>query len=158
MNRGEIFLVEGVLRDFPAINRDMQDRKYWLEIIAVSPGSNGEPRVDGGNSTPAQERFLKAMDERYYKKLKRIVDTVYSAYCDLADAERRILSLFYFEELDITAIANEADYSYRYVQRVKASALYKMKRACMDIISDVDTWREREHNELSKAIRLLYSA
>ena len=158
MKRGEIMIVEGVIRDFPAINRDMQDRKYWLEIMAVSPGSNGEPRVDGGKSSPAQDRFIKALDERYYKKLQRIVDTVYSAYCDLTDPERRVISLACWEDMEISLIGAEIDASFRYVQRLKASALAKMKRACMDVISDVDDWREREHAELSKAIRLLYSA
>jgi len=158
MKRGEILLVEGVIRDFPAINRDMQDRKYWLEIMSVSPGSNGEPRVDGGSSSPAQERFLKAMDERYFRKLQRIVDTFYPAYRELTPPESRVVALYYWDDMEIAEMTIELDFSYRYIQRLKAAALYKLKRACMDIISDVDAWREREHNELSKAIRLLYSA
>lgn len=158
MKRGEILLVEGVIKDFPAINRDMQDRKYWLEVMASSPGGSGEPRVDGNNSSPVQERFLKIMDERYYRKLQRIVDSFFPAFKDLKTAESRILALYYWEEMEISAICNELDFSYRYVQRQKSAALYKLKRVCMDLISDVDEWREREHNELSKAIRLLYSA
>ena len=88
----------------------------------------------------------------------RLVVAFYSAYRELTPPERRVVALLYWDGMEIAEMTYELDYSYRYIQRLKAAALYKLKRACMDILSDVDAWREREHNELSKAIRLLYSA
>ncbi len=154
MRRDQSILVEGVLRDFPRINKDRLNWELWLEALAISPGSTGE-RVDGGEYTPLQDRFLRAMDGRYVKKLQRIVSVIYDDYKKLSEPERRVIALSCFDDVDLSGVSAELDITYRSVQRLKASAYEKMKSACMAVISDVDDWRTMEHNELKKQISLL---
>ena len=154
MRRDQAILVEGILRDFPRINSDRVLREQWLEIMAVSPGGSFE-RVDGGSMHPVQERYFMAMDEPFLKKLQHVVKTLYESYSNLNKTEQRVVSLSYFDNLDNSSVGAEINANYRYVQRIKSSGLEKMRHACVSVFSEVEEWRDREYDELSKRLSLL---
>ena len=154
MRRDQAILVEGVLRDFPRINLDRVERQQWLEAMAVS-GSPSEVKVDGGKFTPVQERFIRAIDEKFLRQMERIVKIIYEAYCQLSESEQRVISLACFSDMPMVEVGAQIDATCRYASRVKASGFEKMRRACMDVIADVDEWREREHSELMRQVKLL---
>ena len=157
MRRDLAILVEGVLRDFPRINSDRVLREQWLEVMAVSPGGPSD-RTDGGTFKPTQDRFLQAMDETFLKKLQRIVRILHDAYINLDETEKRVVALSCFDNMNNASVGVEINANYRYVQRLKASSFEKMRRACTEVIIDVEDWREREQIELSKQISLLSQA
>ena len=154
MRRDQAILVEGVLRDFPRINMDCVERRQWLEVLAVSAAPMGV-RVDGGKFTPVQDRFIKAIDEKFLRQLERIVAVIHAAYSQLSEQEQRVIALACFSDMPMVEVGAQIDATCRYASRVKASGFEKMRRACMDVIADVDEWREREHSELMRQVKLL---
>ena len=148
-------LVEGVLRDFPRMNTDLQAWREYAIPAAVSPsGEELGCHVGGGVKSYQQERYCSLLNGRNVRNLEKIVETIYSAYCSLPDMQRRVVALRYWRDCSFDDVAAEIPCVKRTAFRAKASALKALLRPCLEVINLIEDWRERERVAFEKLIAI----
>lgn len=152
MRKDEWVIVDGVLRDFPAINRDKVRLEEYLQSLALSMPSGAEALTSGGVSMFEQDRYLGIVDNKRLKLLQRIVASVYGGFKSLPEIERRLISLWCFEDLQLEQVINNLHISRRQAFRIKSMAYHNMRDYCINAYEDVRRWRDSADEEIANCL------
>lgn len=136
-------MAEGAIKDFPKIKKDYDSYKLMLDARALAGGGCVfDERVDGGGASDgAAERYLNRYDDPVLRKLRALADGIYTAYCDLPSAERRVVALRYWQDLDVPEVARELKFSESNVYRYIRSALSYLYRQVLNVQPLLEDWK-----------------
>ena len=136
-------MAEGALRDFPAIKKDYDSYKLMLDAQALAGGGcmYDERVAGGGASGGAAERYLERYNDPVLRKLQALADSIYTAYYELPPAERRVIALRYWQNLDVPDVAHELMFSESNVYRYIRSALSYLYRQILSVQPLLEDWR-----------------
>ncbi len=136
-------MAEGALRDFPSIKKDYDSYKLMLDAQALAGGGcMYDERVDGGGASGgAAERYIERYNDPVLRKLQALVECIYLAFNGLTAAERRIVALRYWRDMEVPAIAHELTFSERHVYRAIDRALFCLYRPVLEVQPLLEDWR-----------------
>lgn len=136
-------MAEGAIKDFPRIKKDYDSYKLMLDAQALAGGGCiFDERVDGGGSSDgAAERYLERYNDPVLRKLQALADGIYTAYDELPPAERRVVALRYWQNLDVPDVARELMFSESNVYRYIRSALGYLYRQVLNVQPLLEDWR-----------------
>ncbi|WP_281679791.1 sigma factor-like helix-turn-helix DNA-binding protein [Synergistes jonesii] len=134
-------MVEGAIKDFPAIKKDYDGYKLMLGAQAMSCGCLWDEPVDGGGAVAAGDRYLERYNDPVMRKLSSLMSGIYEPYCGLEGQERRILALRYWRNMEVSDIARELGFTERHVYRLLNSALSRLYRPLLSVQSLLEDWR-----------------
>lgn len=135
-------MAEGAIKDFPAIKKDYDSYKLMLDARAMAGGCMYDERVDGGGSSDgAADRYLDRYNDPVLRKLQALVEGIYTAYGGLPPAERRVVALRYWQNLDVPDVARELRFSESNVYRYICSALGYLYRQVLNVQPLLEDWR-----------------
>ena len=134
-------MVEGAIKDFPAIKKDYDGYKLMLDAKALSCGCLWDEPVDGGGAVAAGDRYLERYNDPVMRKLKSLMSGIYEPYCELGGLERRVLALRYWRNMEVSEISRELGFTERHVYRLLNSALYRLYRPLLSVQSLLEDWR-----------------
>lgn len=134
-------MVEGAIKDFPAIKKDYDGYKLMLDAKALSCGCLWDEPVDGGGAVTAGDRYLERYNDPVMRKLKSLMSGIYEPYCELEGQERRILALRYWRNMEVSEISRELGFSESNVYRCISGALRRLYRPLLSVQSLLEDWR-----------------
>ncbi|WP_352401582.1 sigma-70 region 4 domain-containing protein [Synergistes jonesii] len=134
-------MVEGAIKDFPAIKKDYDGYKLMLDARAMYCGCLWDESVDGGGTVTAGDRYLERYDDPVMRKLKSLMSGIYEPYCELEEKERRILALRYWQNMEVSDIARELGFSESNVYRYIGGALRRLYCSLLSVQPLLEDWR-----------------
>lgn len=136
-------MAEGAIKDFPKIKKDYDSYKLMLDARALAGGGCiFDERVDGGGvSDSAGDRYMDRYNDPVLRKLQALADSIYTAYYELPPAERRVIALRYWQNLDVPDVAHELMFSESNVYRYIRSALSYLYRQILSVQPLLEDWR-----------------
>lgn len=136
-------MAEGAVRDFPAIRKDYDGYRLMLDARALAAGGClFDERVDGGcGGVGAGDRYLNRYDDPVLRKLQALVDGIYLAFNGLTSAERRVLALRFWQEMEVSEVARELMFSESSVYRHINRALFCLYRPILNVAPLLEEWR-----------------
>lgn len=152
MRRDEWLVVDGVLKDFPKINRDRILYEDYLRALAICGSSDIEAAPGWHSVMFEQDRYINVTENKRLKKLQRIVNRIYEGFKVLPEAERRVISLWCFDRQEVDVIRKNLRISRRHAFRLKSSAYSKMLAYCADVHDDVKQWRAASAIEIANCL------
>lgn len=148
-------IIDGVLRDFPAICLCMRQRREYLESLEHSRGSDAG-RIQGGESMPSQERLLVALtSDVEYCELSSIHEILAEGMQDLSDTMYEVVEAVHFRRLSPSEASEQLHKGDRWI-RTRRTLIYDvMVNPVFRVYPVVRRWREREQRRREEAIRKL---
>jgi DNA-directed RNA polymerase specialized sigma24 family protein len=111
-----------------------------LEILARAKRLD-EDRVDGGTTSPEQQKVI---EDREYRRLSRIVDTITDLISKLPDYQKEAVHLVYFLEMNRTEAGIIMHCSNSTVRNWCIKAIEFVSPKLLRLVKDVDAWRVQE--------------
>ena len=135
-------MTEAALRDFPELNKEYKSYTHYLEILATAGACMCDEYIPSqGAKLYEQDKYIGFLEDPYYKALKTLNETIYSAYISLPNTERRIIALNCWRRCEVPQIASELKFSTSQTYRLKTQALIKLYKPLLPIAELIDDWR-----------------
>lgn len=121
--------LEGILRSYPKIDREIMRRKVELNIRAYD--ENGSIRSLGSTSSPTENQAVKYAEDLMLKRLeshKSAVERVLSSLPDTTEnPQRKVIEAYYFvDTLSMREIARE--------HHISKSTAYRMRDKTLEAL------------------------
>lgn len=160
MRREHVWIIEGMLRDFPRICAAARERARYLEAMSHTH-DDGAAGGGGQNcwKTTEQEAVLKAQDmDRKYQEMLSIIECLGDAFRELPADYQRLVGAVYWEGYTLEIAAESMGISARWAWKLKTKALRLLRDPCFKVLMLAERWREEELEQAREFLRLSQGA